>query len=70
MLLLYSYFPYFAPIGGNLGDVSVEWYINTTLSTAEYNKDFLADGATLNFIPGQTRRCEFNFSNITFLKSG
>ncbi|XP_061172919.1 adhesion G-protein coupled receptor V1-like [Saccostrea echinata] len=42
-------------LGGNLGHVSVEWFVNTNLSTAEYNKDFLADGATLKFTPGQTQ---------------
>ena len=36
----------------------MEWYINTTQSTAEYSKDFLADGATLKFTPGQTRGCK------------
>lgn len=56
LLFKYSFCMMLLSAGGNLGEVSVEWFVNTTLSTAEYKKDFLADGATLDFIPGQTRR--------------
>lgn len=42
--------------GGTIGSVSVEWSISTINRTATYGQDYIADGATLTFDPGQTTR--------------
>ncbi|XP_069137444.1 adhesion G-protein coupled receptor V1-like isoform X2 [Argopecten irradians] len=42
--------------GGNVGDVTVDWFINMTATNAQYGVDYRADGATLQFAAGQTRR--------------
>ena len=36
----------------------MEWYVNTTESSAVKGTDYNADGATLQFVPGQTQRCK------------
>ncbi|XP_060082724.1 adhesion G-protein coupled receptor V1-like [Ylistrum balloti] len=42
--------------GGNVGDVMVDWFINMTGTNAQYGVDYRADGATLQFAAGKTRR--------------
>ena len=42
--------------GGSIGEVTVAWQVVSEGRTATYGSDFLADGATLTFTPGQTRR--------------
>ena len=44
--------------GGSIGEVSVKWSVDLVTSTAVYGADYLADGATLNFMPGETRKCK------------
>ena len=44
--------------GGSIGEVSVTWSVDAARSTAVYGKDYSADGATLTFAPGDTRRCK------------
>ena len=44
--------------GGSIGEVSVTWSVDTARSTAVYGVDYLADGATLTFTPGETRKCK------------
>ncbi|VDI35962.1 G-protein coupled receptor 98 [Mytilus galloprovincialis] len=38
--------------GGNLDDVSIDWYIDIGASTATYGVDYTGDGATLQFTSG------------------
>ncbi|XP_053406315.1 adhesion G-protein coupled receptor V1-like [Mercenaria mercenaria] len=42
--------------GGTIGEVSIDWSVDLAASTAIYNVDFRADGATLSFLPGDTRK--------------
>ncbi|XP_014662998.1 PREDICTED: G-protein coupled receptor 98-like isoform X2 [Priapulus caudatus] len=42
--------------GGNIGEVTVEWAVNKSLTTATRNVDYVADGAILNFKPGENQR--------------
>ena len=46
-------------IGGTIGEVSVDWSVDQGVSTAQYDVDYRADGATLLFLPGDTRKCKF-----------
>ena len=48
----------FSPPGGSIGNVSVTWSVNQAKSNATKNADYVADGATLNFRPGETTRSE------------
>lgn len=43
-------------VGGSIGDVTVTWQVSSEGQTAVLNEDFVADGATLNFIQGENRR--------------
>lgn len=43
-------------VGGSIGDVTVTWQVSSEGQTAVLNEDFVADGATLNFIQGESRR--------------
>ena len=45
-VLLYS--------AGTFGVVSVEWFIDSAVTTAVRGVDYLADGATLTFHPHET----------------
>ena len=38
----------------------MKWSIDLVTSTAVYGADYLADGATLNFMPGETRKCKIS----------
>ena len=54
------------PLGGSIGEVSVTWSVDGARSSAVYGTDYSADGATLTFAPGDTRRCKsvcFEFGN-------
>ena len=42
--------------GGSIGNVTVTWQVSSEGRTATYGLDFVADGATLTFTPGLTRR--------------
>jgi len=39
---------------GSFGVVSVDWFIDSALTTAVRGVDYVADGATLNFQPHET----------------
>jgi len=39
-----------------MGQVSIQWSVDTVASTAVYGVDYRADGATLNFEPGESRK--------------
>ena len=54
--------------GGAIGDVSVTWRINSLLSNASRDSDYVADGATLNFLSGDITRGKLAYIR-TVLKS-
>lgn len=39
-------------LGGTIGEVSVDWSIDTAASNASRDTDYVADGATLTFLTG------------------
>ena len=43
-------------VGGNIGTVTVTWIINQQRTTAMGGSDYIADGATLTFLPGVTQK--------------
>lgn len=51
----YTYMPCVL-VGGTIGDISVDWVVNTQLSNASHDTDYIADGATLNFPSGEAMR--------------
>ena len=49
----------------------MKWSVDLVTSTAVYGTDYLADGATLNFMPGETRKCkirELDLDDIFIMK--
>lgn len=47
-------------LGGTIGSVSVTWVISTSRTTAQRDADYVADGATLTFSPGETTKSKCN----------
>ena len=66
---MFRVFTIFLFAGGSIGDVSVTWSVDTARSTAVYGVDYLADGATLTFIPGETRKCKIHALHSSSLNS-
>ena len=51
--------------GGTIGDISVVWSVLAADSNASRDSDYVADGATLTFLSGDSVRgmcpcCEYN----------
>lgn len=51
-----------------MGEVSVQWSVDTNSSTAVYGIDYRADGATLTFTPGESRKCKAYRSIFLLIK--
>lgn len=50
-----------------MGEVSIQWSVDADASTAVYGVDYRADGATLTFMPGESRKCKHSdFSTPVF----
>jgi len=61
MLLLY--------LAGSFGMVSVDWFIDSALTTAVPGVDYVADGATLTFQPREILKgMGFNYFVVCFLR--
>ena len=53
--------------GGTIGDISVVWSVLAADSNASRDSDYVADGATLTFLSGDSVRgmcpcCEYNIN--------
>ena len=51
-------------VGGSIGSVSVDWYIDEQRSSATKMADYVADGATLSFATGDVQQSMHIFNAL------